>query len=298
MAQKLSESATPPSRCNQDADESSAGGKKRKRKEVFPYGNYRAYYGYRVGKDAEEDLRFRVLKEEWFKGKDCLDIGCNSGIMTISIAQKFHCKTILGVDIDHERIKDAQRNLQKISKIEKIRECSKNTVNTDALHALNGLECAKSLSQNKERSAYETGHPALQRSLLDVVSFRHENFVESQPESPIDHYDTIICLSVTKWVQLNWGDNGLIKLFTKIWRLLHPGGILILEPQPWKSYCNNRLVTETTAANFRSIMFYPRYFQEILIDKIGFRAVENAALSVDNTTPGSGFNRPVLVLRK
>lgn len=29
-------------------------------------------------------------------------------------------------------------------------------------------------------------------------------------------------LSVTKWVHLNWGDEGLITLFSKVWRLLLP----------------------------------------------------------------------------
>ncbi|GMP59776.1 hypothetical protein CsSME_00022920 [Camellia sinensis var. sinensis] len=59
--------------------------KKRKRKEVAIFGNYRNYYGYRVGQDLEEDPRLKVLKKEWFEGKDCLDIGCNNGTITITI---------------------------------------------------------------------------------------------------------------------------------------------------------------------------------------------------------------------
>ncbi|KAM1501096.1 hypothetical protein ACFXTO_026626 [Malus domestica] len=57
----------------------------KKRKEIFPYGNYKSYYGYRIGQEMEEDARLMVFKKEWFEGKDCLDIGCNSGIMTIQI---------------------------------------------------------------------------------------------------------------------------------------------------------------------------------------------------------------------
>ncbi|ESR64481.1 hypothetical protein CICLE_v100092681mg, partial [Citrus x clementina] len=74
--------------------------KKRKGKDVFPFGNYKNYYGYRIGQGLNEDPRFKVLKKEWFEGKDCLDIGCNSGIITIQIAQKFNCRSILGIDID------------------------------------------------------------------------------------------------------------------------------------------------------------------------------------------------------
>ncbi|PWA48312.1 hypothetical protein CTI12_AA492210 [Artemisia annua] len=64
----------------------------------------------------------------------------------------------------------------------------------------------------------------------------------------IDKYIyTILCLSVSKWIYLNWGDEGLITLFSKVWRLLQPGGVFILEPQPWKSYISNRQVSESTA---------------------------------------------------
>ncbi|XP_062073221.1 probable RNA methyltransferase At5g51130 [Humulus lupulus] len=59
--------------------------KKKKHKEIFPYDNYRNYYGYRLGQDIEEDPRLKVMKKEWFEGKNCLDIGCNNGIITIQI---------------------------------------------------------------------------------------------------------------------------------------------------------------------------------------------------------------------
>jgi 7SK snRNA methylphosphate capping enzyme len=49
---------------------------------------------------------------------------------------------------------------------------------------------------------------------------------------------------VVKWIHLNWGDEGLLRFFTKVYRTLKPGGLFILEPQPWKSYRNNRGVSE------------------------------------------------------
>ena len=56
-------------------------------------------------------------------------------------------------------------------------------------------------------------------------------------------YDFILCLSVTKWIQLNWGDEGVKKLFKKIFVSLRPGGKLLLEPQPWKSYRKKKNIT-------------------------------------------------------
>ncbi|XP_043706422.1 probable RNA methyltransferase At5g51130 isoform X3 [Telopea speciosissima] len=237
---------------NEKVDETQSKTKKRKRKEVAIFGNYRNYYGYRTG-DLKEDPRLMVLKKEWFEGKDCLDIGCNQGLITISIAKKFFCRSICGIDIDAHLVETANWNLRRIAKMDK------------------------------------------EPNLFDVVCFRKENFISSW-RSCSEAYDTILCLSVTKWVHLNWGDDGLITLFTKIWRLLRPGGILVLEAQNWKSYKSNHQVSEIATFNFHNVLIPPSHFQEILLDKIGFRTVENITASLPGST--GGFNRPIFVFCK
>lgn len=268
---------------------------KRKRKEIFPFGNYRNYYGYRIGQDMEEDPRLKVMKKEWLEGKDCLDIGCNNGCITIQIARKFHCKSILGVDIDSNRIEDAYWHLRKFAKMDEFEKKQGRTSRSKVSEDANGLGNNAAASSDDETKQSLRSCSSEERDLFDIVSFQQENFVQSRhPQEK--HYDTILCLSVSKWIHLNWGDDGLITLFTKIWRLLNPGGILVLEPQPWKSYQNNYRISETTTENYKKISFRPAWFQEILLDMIGFRTVEDVTSSLSGTK--SGFNRPILVFRK
>ncbi|KAJ0766519.1 putative RNA methyltransferase bin3, bin3-type S-adenosyl-L-methionine binding protein [Helianthus annuus] len=77
-------------------------------------------------------------------------------------------------------------------------------------------------------------------------------------------------LSVSKWIHLNWGDEGLITLLSKVWRLLKPDGVSILEPQPWKSYISCRQVSEVASTNYKNLTIFPQQFQEILLDKVHF----------------------------
>jgi ribosomal protein L11 methylase PrmA len=50
---------------------------------------------------------------ECFKGKRILDIGCNSGFITINVAKMFQPKSIVGIDIDPELISTARRQVEK-----------------------------------------------------------------------------------------------------------------------------------------------------------------------------------------
>lgn len=80
-------------------------------KKKFQYGNYNKYYGYR-NPGCSEDPRMRLLRPEWFKGKEVLDLGCNSGHVTIYIAKMLRPARILGLDIDSGLIHAARKNIR------------------------------------------------------------------------------------------------------------------------------------------------------------------------------------------
>ena len=105
----------------------------------------------------------------------------------------------------------------------------------------------------------------------------------------------IYSLSVTKWIHLFHGDEGIKKMFAKIYGLLTPGGRLILEPQPWKSYHKRKFTSEVTAVNYPKIQLRPKDFPKHLVDTVGFRSCK--FLEVCQTS-SRGFRRPLYVVQK
>lgn len=49
----------------------------------------------------------------------------------------------------------------------------------------------------------------------------------------INAFDVVFCFSITMWIHLNHGDDGLKLFLEKVSRL---GNFLVIEPQPWKCY--------------------------------------------------------------
>ena len=86
-------------------------GKKERKEKLFIYGNYNRYYGYR-NPQSSQDVRLKCFKKEWFAGKDVLDLGCNVGHITLTIARDFSPHLIMGIDIDTSLIKAAKNNLR------------------------------------------------------------------------------------------------------------------------------------------------------------------------------------------
>jgi len=53
------------------------------------------------------------LNNEWIRNKDCLDIGCNSGAVSLEIAIAYNANSVLGIDIDKDLIHRAKVSCRK-----------------------------------------------------------------------------------------------------------------------------------------------------------------------------------------
>ena len=49
----------------------------------------------------------QVFHKAWFQNKRCLDIGCNAGLVSMGVATRFACASMLGVDIDKHLVRQS-----------------------------------------------------------------------------------------------------------------------------------------------------------------------------------------------
>lgn len=243
--------------------------RKEKRNEAkYIYGNYNRYYGYRIGKKSE-DIRLDAFKNhsELFDNKEILDIGCNDGSVTIAIAKRFPIQFITGFDIDQNLISLARKHI------------------TNETH--------KMINNNDKTILAESKFPA-------NIAFKCCNYVlndERLLELEEPHFDTILCLSVTKWIHLNFGDDGLKQSFKRMFRQLKPGGTLILESQNWKGYKRRKKLSTEIHTNYSHIKFFPNQFNEYLLSAdVGFSSVSNIELPKEHSA--NGFKRPIFAFKK
>ncbi|XP_030043160.1 7SK snRNA methylphosphate capping enzyme [Microcaecilia unicolor] len=261
----------------------------------FQYGNYRRYYGYRTPARSEDPrLRLLMQRPHWIRGRALLDLGCNEGRLALSLARSLRPARLLGLDIDPALVRCARRNLRREQGQEQ--RPAGAAAFPQALAACRGPIAAPPLPPQPgggEPDAH--GHDDFPHNVYFVqgnyVLERDELLETQSPE-----FDVILCLSLTKWVHLNWGDEGLKRMFKRIYRHLHPGGILILEPQPWASYGKRKKLTETIFKNYQQITLKPDQFTSYLLSpEVGFSTYE---LLGTPQTSSKGFQRPIYAFHK
>lgn len=234
----------------------------------FIYGNYNRYYGYRCEKNAE-DVRLNALiqYEELFNGKEILDIGCNDGSLTIALAKRLPINFISGIDIDANLIGKARRNV---------------------------VHETQAIVNNNDKNVIK------QVNFPNNIAFKQCNYVlsnDSLLELEEQRYDTIVCLSVTKWIHLNFGDDGLKRAFKRMYRQLKENGTLLLEAQDWKSYKRRRNLTPEINSHYKSIQLVPKQFHDYLIsNEIGFES--SYAIKLPQEHSANGFKRPIIAYKK
>ncbi|KAK7094034.1 hypothetical protein V1264_007709 [Littorina saxatilis] len=248
---------------------------------VFKYGNYYRYYGYRTP-EMESDFRLRYFKMDWFEGKDVLDIGCNSGHVTLAIAQLFHPQKIVGMDIDPNLIRVARQNIKSYQTLANQNETKKYPVSMSEYGPIEPLPALTNPSNYFPKNImFMQGNYVLDRD-------EQLNYVKQE-------YDTILALSITKWIHLNTGDEGLKRAFARMFQQLRPGGRLILEPQAWVSYRRRKKLTETIYKNYNSIKLRPEEFSDYLLNQVGFCKREVIGVPAH---PSKGFQRQLLLFTK
>ena len=218
--------------------------------------------------DGAIDARLERMPSHFFEGKDVVDIGCNEGVISLSLACKFAPKSMLGIDIDGALIGRARRNLE-------------------LLTTANRRKVGPEVAMIRKFAQFEGAHPN-----LAAVQFAEEDFVTSERASPVD---CVLFLSISKWIHLQWGDETLKQVFFRIHSMLRPGGIFVFEPQPWNSYKKKRKqFSEALQTNLKQIQFKPADFQAYLTDELHFELLSEC--DPDANVPG--FVRPLLFLRK
>jgi len=255
----------------------------KEKNEKFQFGNYNQYYGYR-NPGQIEDGRLQYLKSHWFEEKEVLDIGCNIGHITISIAKNHKPTRMVGIDIDKKLIEIAQKNVRfyrdtRPDAATQYPRCFPLTLGPlDPGNLGNEGETAPKFPNN--------------------IQFFAANYVldcDELLETVTPEFDTIMCLSTTKWIHLNFGDEGLKRVFRRIYAQLRPGGTFILESQAFCTYRKKKKLTEKIFHNFKNIKLKPENFTDFLIHEVGFSRSEVLALPAH---PAKGFQRPLQVFTK
>ena len=283
----------------------------------FRFGNYDKYYSFRY-KDRFQDSRLQILNKDYFLNKDCLDIGCNDGSLTIMLAIKYFPKNILGVDIDFRLVNKAidnlhffekqqsktkpyveQSKLEEVKKIYEKMKCFPQSfqinmgVPNNLLNDPN-MTTNENFEKDLESNENEDNQIKILNRFPNNISFRIENFIKDLTIN--ETFDTISCFSTSKWIHLNWGDTGIKRLFKKVYDSLNKDGFFILEPQEWRAYKKKKCMNDDFKKIYKLIKLRPKDFGIYLENELGFKLKEK--IIPDLNVKHSGFKRPIYIYQK
>jgi len=297
---------------------------------IYAYGNYDQYYAQRHNRFAVVDPRIEALLKargaDFFADKAVLDLGCGDGFLTFLFAS-LGASRVEGVDIDAALISRALKHLRrlKVEGLDALPKAPEDSI-SGSRFPVSCVQChgivpfarkplvrgladgpvAHPDGQNADGSEVVAGTQQSSSSKSSFpynIEFRTENVLVSDIEDRRSQlFDVVVCLKLTKWVHLHWGDDGIKVLLHRCFRLLRPGGVLVLEAQNWTSYCSRKHLTPHARQNHSLIKFRPEEFNTYLVHVIGFEkplTVETPlTVEGDSANGSAALERPILIFRR
>ncbi|PPQ89128.1 hypothetical protein CVT25_006500 [Psilocybe cyanescens] len=273
---------------------------------VPTHGNYHGYY---TKRPFLNDERLLSLPSELFKEARVLDVGCNEGWVTCEIAQFYGARFVVGVDIDDSLITGAWRRRRAVwsAQAPTHPKASNEGENTSSKvsrpRKKRKLQDVESAQLNETRPIrhyfpasceHEFGSlpipPSSNRGKTIFphnLSFRAADWMKSDIPEDSDGYNVVVAFSISKWIHLNEGDEGLKRFFRRVHAVLMPGGSFVLEPQPWESYAKAKRMNQKLKENGKELMIRPSDF-EMILKGVGFGPAKHFG-----TIGEGGFSRPI-----
>ncbi|OCL01981.1 Bin3 family protein, partial [Glonium stellatum] len=144
-------------------------------------------------------------------------------------ALNFDAASVTGVDIDENLIRRARSHLS-------FRSSRVRPATPETGRAIDYFPISAVL-QHGHRSQDLVSRDAMAQAVSsNSVTFFCEDWVVSENPATSGPFDVLLALSVVKWIHLEHLDEGLEAFFRKCASSLVPGGCLVLELQPWRSY--------------------------------------------------------------
>ncbi|CAH2224886.1 pre-miRNA 5 -monophosphate methyltransferase [Pelobates cultripes] len=170
-----------------------------------PYGNFPNYYSFNPPENRVSLLPPGKLRSLLHRSCEapimCLDVGCNSGDLSVALYNHL------------------------------LQPSEPTDVPVD-VHFLGCDIDANLIAKAQASNPFPKSISYVTRDIMD----------SSEPEDPIQHFlngfnrstfDLGFCMSITMWIHLNHGDQGLIDFLGQLTNLCD---YLLIEPQPWKCY--------------------------------------------------------------
>jgi 7SK snRNA methylphosphate capping enzyme len=101
---------------------------------------------------------------------------------------------------------------------------------------------------------------------VENVTFEEFDFANTWPfqGTAAGQWDVIMLLSVVKWLHLNNSDAVLVELFRRLFKIVVPGGFLVLEPQDWANYKRAAKKCPSLRESFKKLELRPPFTETLV----------------------------------